>query len=166
MRAAFIKLSALSKIFRNCKGFEKSQFYKINKELRCSLISRGFATNRYLHDTSNPFPCFLPMISHDDHPPYLKKNAELLWTMCVLVPIVYTHLILSFKPDVCSQLTIPFLVKSSPLKKSRPGMTSSVRPSKQPSRLIKSGRLLANLGAQTTQYTIITNLLRENSAFF
>ena len=27
----------------------------------------------YLHGTSNPFPHFLPMISHDDHPPCLKK---------------------------------------------------------------------------------------------
>ena len=34
-RAAFIKLSVLGKIFRNCKGIEKSQFYKINEELRC-----------------------------------------------------------------------------------------------------------------------------------
>ena len=32
---AFIKLSAIGKIFCNCKGFEKSQFYKINEELRC-----------------------------------------------------------------------------------------------------------------------------------
>ena len=34
-RAAFIKLSGIGKIFCECKGFEKSQFYKINKELRC-----------------------------------------------------------------------------------------------------------------------------------
>ena len=34
-RAAFIKLSGICKIFCKCKGFEKSQFYKINKELRC-----------------------------------------------------------------------------------------------------------------------------------
>ena len=34
-RVAFIKLSGISKIFCKCKGFEKSQFYKINKELRC-----------------------------------------------------------------------------------------------------------------------------------
>ena len=39
--------------------------------------------------TSNPFPRFLPMISHDDHPP-ASKIAELLWTACVLVPIVYS----------------------------------------------------------------------------
>ena len=27
----------------------------------------------YLHGTSNPFPRFLPLISHDDRPPCLKK---------------------------------------------------------------------------------------------
>jgi len=37
-RAAFIKLSGIGKIFCKCKGFEKSQFYKINKELRCSNL--------------------------------------------------------------------------------------------------------------------------------
>ena len=84
LRAAFIKLSAIGKIFHKCKGFEKSQFYEINKELRCGdlvlkqtssfLISRRFATKQYLHGTSNPFSCFLlPMISHDDRPPCLKK---------------------------------------------------------------------------------------------
>ena len=31
-----------------------------------------------------------------------SKNAKLLWTACVLVPIVYTHLILPFEPEVCS----------------------------------------------------------------
>ena len=35
LRAAFIKLSAIGKSFHKCKGFEKRQFYKINKELRC-----------------------------------------------------------------------------------------------------------------------------------
>ena len=48
-----------------CKGFEKSQFYKINEELRLSdlvlktsssvLISRRFPTKRYLHGTSNQY---------------------------------------------------------------------------------------------------------------
>ena len=57
----FIKLSVIGKIFCKCKGFEKSQFYKINKELRCCdlvlskpssfLISCRFATKRYLHGT-------------------------------------------------------------------------------------------------------------------
>ena len=32
---AFIKLRVISKIFCKFKGFEKSQFYRINKELRC-----------------------------------------------------------------------------------------------------------------------------------
>ena len=31
-RAAFIKLSGIGKIFCKCKGFEKSQFYKINRK--------------------------------------------------------------------------------------------------------------------------------------
>ena len=61
LRAAFIKLSAVSgigKIFCKCKGFEKSQLYKINKELRCGdlvlkqnfqLLDHGrrFPTKRY-----------------------------------------------------------------------------------------------------------------------
>ena len=83
-RAVFIKLSVIHKIFCKCKDIEKSYFYKINKELWCSdlvlkqpsnfLMSRYFATKRYLHGTSNPFPCFLlSMISHDDHPLCLKK---------------------------------------------------------------------------------------------
>ena len=33
-RAAFIKLSVIGKTFVKCKGFEKSRFCKINKELR------------------------------------------------------------------------------------------------------------------------------------
>ena len=31
----FNKLNVIGKIIRKCKGFEKSQFYKISKELRC-----------------------------------------------------------------------------------------------------------------------------------
>ena len=86
--AAFIKLSVVGKIFCNCKGFEKSQFYTINEELRCSLISHCFATKQYLHSTSNPFPRFLPMSSHNDCPPFLKKcqtslNSVRSCTYCV-----------------------------------------------------------------------------------
>ena len=39
------------------------------------------------------------MISHDDGSPCLK-TAELLWTVCVLVPSMYTHLILPFETRV------------------------------------------------------------------
>ena len=44
----------------------------------------------YLHGTSNPFPRFLPMISHDDRPPCLKKCRTPLdsvrsCTYCVLI---------------------------------------------------------------------------------
>ena len=88
------------KSFVIVRALRKASFrHKINEELRCgglvlkqtffSLISRRFATKRYLHDTSDPFHCFLPTISHDDRPLRLK-NAELLWTVCVLVPIVYS----------------------------------------------------------------------------
>ena len=62
-----------------------------------SLISRRFATKQYLHGTSNPFPRFLPMISHTMITLCAWKNAKLLWTACVFVPIVYDHLILPFK---------------------------------------------------------------------
>ena len=51
------------KILCKCEGFEKSQFYNINEELRpwfwsktsSFLISRRFPTKRYLHGNSNPF---------------------------------------------------------------------------------------------------------------
>ena len=36
-RAAFFKLSVIGKISRNCKGFEKSQFYKITKN--CDAVT-------------------------------------------------------------------------------------------------------------------------------
>ena len=74
--------SVTSKIFRNCKGFEKSQFIRSTKNYDVVglkqtfqlLTSRCFATNQYLHGTSNLFPCFLlPMTSHVDCPMCLKK---------------------------------------------------------------------------------------------
>ena len=41
------------------------------------LISRHFATKRYLHSTSNPFPHFLlPMTSHVDLPLCIKNEDE------------------------------------------------------------------------------------------
>ena len=53
------------KVFCKCKGFDKSQFYKINEELRRGdlvlktsssvLISHHFPTKRYLHGTSNQY---------------------------------------------------------------------------------------------------------------
>ena len=80
--AAFIKLRVLGKIFRNCKGIEKSQFYKINEELQCGdlVLKQTFQLDqlplcykvvptRHLQSVSS----FLPMISHDDRPPCLKK---------------------------------------------------------------------------------------------
>ena len=49
------------------------------------LISHRFATKWYLHSTSNPFSRFvLPMTSHVDGPPCLKKSAKLLYLSCVL----------------------------------------------------------------------------------
>ena len=55
-------------------------------------------------------------------------------------------------------------LKSTPLTKSRVGMTISTRHSKLPNKLIKCGRLLANPGTQTIPCAITTNPLRENSA--
>ena len=53
-KAAFIKLSVISKIFPKRMGSEKSQFYKINKELRCGdLVLKQ--TFRHLQSV----PCFL-----------------------------------------------------------------------------------------------------------
>ena len=60
-RAAYIKLSGIGKIFCKCKGFEKSQFYKINKELRCGdlVLKQNTATLATATDTeleeSDPF---------------------------------------------------------------------------------------------------------------
>ena len=64
-----------------------------------SLISRRFATKRYLHGTFNPFPRFLPMISHDDRPPCLQKCWTSLDSMCSCTYHIYSirHLILSFE---------------------------------------------------------------------
>ena len=79
-RAAFIKLSVKS--FVILRALRKASFYKIKKNCDAmtwflskpsSFISRCFDTNPYLHGTSNPFPRFLPMNSHDDGPPFLKK---------------------------------------------------------------------------------------------
>ena len=91
--AAFIKLSVIGKIFRNCKGFEKSQFYKITKNCDAvtwfwskpsSLISRrALCYKAYLRGTSNQFPRFLPMISHNDRPPCLKKTSLDSMRSCV-----------------------------------------------------------------------------------
>ena len=61
-----------------------------------SLISRCFATKRYLHGTSDPFPRFLPMISHDDRL-CASKNAELVRISCML--IWYCH----SRHEVCSR---------------------------------------------------------------
>ena len=109
-RAAFIKISVIRKIFRKCKGFEKSHFYKINKELQCSdlvlkhpssfLMSHCFAIKRYLHGTSNPFPCFLlPLTSHNDRPSCLKKCQTSLDSVrsCNYCTIMYTLLIFPFE---------------------------------------------------------------------
>ena len=63
------------------KIFEKSQFYKIDKELRCGDLvlkqnfqlldqpSRSYKAVPSIYRTSDPFPRFLlPMISHIDRP--------------------------------------------------------------------------------------------------
>ena len=89
-RAAFIKLRVLIKIFVIVRALRKASYIRLMKNCDVvawfwskpfSLISRRFATKRYLHGTSDPFPCFLPTILHDE--------AKLLWTVCVLVRISF-----------------------------------------------------------------------------
>ena len=62
-------------------------------------MSHCFATKWYLHSSSNPFPCFLPMTSLVDHPLCLKKCQTFLDSVCSCnyVPIVYTFLIFLFE---------------------------------------------------------------------
>ena len=67
-----------------------------------SLISRRFASKRYLHGTSNPFPCFLPMSSHDDCPPLLKKCQTSLDSMHSCTYRVYSFDICHSRHEVCS----------------------------------------------------------------
>ena len=70
-RAAFIKLSVLSKLFCNCKGLRKASFIR---RVAMQLDQPPLCYKAvYLNSTSNPFPHFLPVISHDDCPPCLKK---------------------------------------------------------------------------------------------
>ena len=101
--AAFIKLSVIGKIFRNCKGFEKSQFYKITKNCDAvtwfwskpsSLISRRFATKRTY---AAPPISFLVFFQWFHTMIALRAWKKLLWTACVLVSIECTHLILPFE---------------------------------------------------------------------
>ena len=89
LRAVFIN-SVLS-----VKSFIIVRALLLFDELWCSLISRRFATKRYLHSTSNPFPRFLPMISHDDCPPCLKNcrtSLDSVGSCTYHVLIWYCHL--------------------------------------------------------------------------
>ena len=70
------------KSFMIVRALRKASFIKLTKNCdavtwfwskHSSLISLRFATKQYLHGTSNLFPRFLPMISHDDRPPCLKN---------------------------------------------------------------------------------------------
>ena len=58
-----------------------------------SLISHRFETKRYLHGTSKPFPHFIPMSSHDDRPPCLKKCQTFLNSMHSCTYRVYSFYI-------------------------------------------------------------------------
>ena len=111
-RVAFIKLSVLSKIFVIVRALGKASIIRITKNYDTvtwfwskpsSLISLRFATKRYLHGTSNPFPHSLPMISHDNCLPCLKNCV--LWTVCILVPIVYTLAIWDTRLFMCACAT-------------------------------------------------------------
>ena len=66
----------------------------------------------YLHSTSNPFPHFLPMI-HTMIALCASKNAELLWTAWVLVPIVYTLAIWDTRLFTCACATTWILAVAS-----------------------------------------------------
>ena len=70
------------KSFVVVRAFRKASFVKINKELQCDdlVFEQAFQLDQpplcykgYLHGTSNPFHRFLPMNSHDDRLPRLKK---------------------------------------------------------------------------------------------
>ena len=106
-RVAFIKISVISKILRNCALRKASCTYEIMKNCDAvtwfwskpsSLISRRFATKWYLHSTSNQFPRFLPIISHDDRPSCLKKCQTSLNRVCSCTYRVYSFDIAIWDP--------------------------------------------------------------------
>ena len=91
----FIELSVIGKIFHKCKGLEKSQFYKLYKELQCAdlvfkqtfqlLDQPPVCYNAVSNSTSNPFPHFLlPMTLLVDCPPCLIKCQTIAYTLCML----------------------------------------------------------------------------------
>ena len=110
-RAAFIKLSVIGKIFGNCKGFEKSQFHKINEELR-----RGDLGLKQTFQLDQPplcfkavptrhlqsIPSFLPMSSDDKCPLLLKKCQTSLDSVHSCTYHVYSFDICHLRHEVCS----------------------------------------------------------------
>ena len=105
-RAAFIKLSVVGKIFRNCKGFEKS---KINEELRCGglVLKHTFQLDqpplcykavltRHLQSvssfSSNDFTWWSPSV-----PPKCKTSLDSLRS-CTCRVYPHAHVLLEYYP--------------------------------------------------------------------
>ena len=87
LRVVFIKLSVIGKIFGNCKGFEKRQFYKNDEKLQC-----GDLVLKQTFQLDQPALCFkavptrnlqsVPSIFFQwDRPPCLKKCQTSLNSM-------------------------------------------------------------------------------------
>ena len=79
----FIKLSVISKIFRKCKGFEKSQFYKINMKQWLGffsfLISHHIAQclpRQPIASSKNQTDPFADVEENEDE---LEENTPVYW---------------------------------------------------------------------------------------
>ena len=85
-------------IFHNCKGFEKSQFYKINEELKCSdlVLKQTFqldrpslcykaVSTRHLQSVSSfSFNDLTRSPSMPQKLPNFSRQCELLYLSCTL----------------------------------------------------------------------------------
>ena len=110
LRAAFIKLCVLGKIFRNYKGFEKSQFYMENCNAAWSataLLQSGIPTWHFQSVSSfssNDFTRW--SLSVPQKMPNSSEQRAFLYLSC-------TPLILPFEPEVCSCAHVLLLVAAS-----------------------------------------------------
>ena len=84
------------KIFRNCKGFEKSQFYKNCGAAWSATVCYKAVPTRHFQSVSS----FLPMISHDDRPLCLKECRTSLDSMCSCTYCVYSFHIAIWAQDL------------------------------------------------------------------
>ena len=97
------------KSFVIVRALRKASFIRLTKNCDAvtwfwskhfSLINRRFATKQYLHGTSNPFPCFLPMISQDDRSPSMSQ--KLLNFSGQREFLYLSHILLPFETRSCS----------------------------------------------------------------